>query len=170
MVLQYIKKKLGKETLQRKILFLSYMEGKCTAVRLKDHIVQCLAERGFPEPEELIKKMTFVSDGGSDFVAALRLAECYRIYCFAHFLNICQSNAFTIKVYQLQIYPAEALLQIQKVEMIVRYLVENDVSGNMQLELPKGVKRGPLPSQIPMLKTFLRKFQQVRDMLLLCEN
>ena len=44
------------------------------------HMVQCLAERGFAEPEELIKKKTFVSDGGSDFVDALKLAEFYRIY------------------------------------------------------------------------------------------
>ena len=106
-VLQYIvntqTQTIPELLLKHKIVFLTVLEGSHTAERLLEHLVQCLAERGFPEPENLLRKTMFVTDGGSDIVAALAKGNIERIYCFAHYLNICQANAFTIKIYQLNI-------------------------------------------------------------------
>ena len=52
----------------------------------------CFAERGFPQPEELLKEITFLTDGGADVVASLNMTESVRLYCFAHYLNVYLSS------------------------------------------------------------------------------
>lgn len=161
MNLQYTQKVDGILKLMYKFVFISQIEGSTTAVRIQEHLTCILAEKGFPEPEQLLKKTTFVTDGGADLVAWASMSDLERLYCFAHYLNVVLSNSFEIKIYQLDIFPPEASVVIEKVVTVVQFLTSQEIGQNLGLELPKGVKRGPLPNLMPLIKKFYLRFNQV---------
>lgn len=142
--------------LKSKVLFCTPIKGASTGANLKEHLITTCASRGFPL--ELIADTPFVSDGGADIVLALSQAELERLYCFAHYYNVCLTNAFTLKVYKLDLFTPEAKQLIATAVKVAEVLLKHGWS----FELPKGRSRGPFPSKVPLLTQLHRHFLQVK--------
>lgn len=144
--------------LKSKLFFMTPFHKSSTAVNLKEHLLQCCAERGFPE--EVVMKLKFVTDNGADLVLALY--EFDRIYCYAHYLNVRLESAFKLKVYKVQLFTSEAQDVIDAVVKAALHLKNKKLlSAEYAKVMPKGQKRGPFPSKIPLLRLFYRDFSQV---------
>ena len=53
----------------------------------------------------------------------LALCDFDKIYCFAHYLNIAFSNAFTLQIHKLKLFTADAMSLIESVTAIVQFLI-----------------------------------------------
>lgn len=85
-------------------------------------MVTALAEFGISE--EMIKKITFVTDNGSNVVKALEGFK--RLYCMCHALNVCLDTGLSIKYHELIIRclrnVPRALQIVEACDDVVRYV------------------------------------------------
>lgn len=72
-------------------------------------------------------------------------------------------NAFKLKVYKLQLFTPEAQEMIDSILRVVEFLKKQKIGEEFGLVtlLPKGMKRGPFPSKIPLFRQFAQKFEEV---------
>lgn len=150
----------GKWVSKSKVLFTTRFtkKGKYTAEDVKKHLFDTAVAKGYPR--EVLEKLPFVTDGGSDLVKALR--DYLRLYCFDHFLNVCLTNGFDLKVYQLSLYTPKATELVNDVFQVVHDLKKKRISRMFIDVMPKGNKKGPFPSKLPLLKLFYKHFDKVK--------
>ncbi|KAK3907157.1 LOW QUALITY PROTEIN: Transposable element Hobo transposase [Frankliniella fusca] len=158
---QYCGEEEGKWVLKNKVLYTTPFNnsGRHTGADVREHIFKNCSDRGFPS--SLIESVPFVTDGGSDIVVALNGVK--RFYCFDHFLNVCLKNSFEIKVYQLKLYTEEALKIIGDILEVVQNIKKKPIGRKLVEVTPKGQKRGPFPSKLPLLRLFHKNYDNIKN-------
>jgi hypothetical protein len=153
--------KEGKWVLNSKVIFTNLFKkhGTYTSSDVGDHILKHCEDRKLPQ--NLIKQIPFTVDGGADITKALNDLEIKRFYCFAHFLNVCLTNSFELKVYQLDLYTLEAKSLLTDIMEVVETVKKKPVGRDLVSELPKGRTRGPFPSKVPLLRAFYKNYNKV---------
>lgn len=161
MTAQYLATVEGKWALKSKVLFTTRFKksGKYTAADVRAHLSDSCDGKSFNPA--LIEALTFVTDGGSDIVKAL--SDCNRLYCFDHFLNVCLTNGFEVKVYQLNLYTEEARILVDDVLKVIEEMKKKPIGQKFLPVMPKGRTKGPFPSKLPLLRVFQKQYNKVNS-------
>jgi len=156
--------------LNSQVLFTSkFPEESETAENIKNHLVAEFHSLGLSVDD--IKKVVFVSDGGSNIVKALALLGVVRLYCAAHCLNVVHKRTFTLPLVDLNLLGESANKAVEEAALAVSLVKTQKLDKNLSkvlkdITVPRkdGSKSRYYKQVYPPLEIFLDNFDKVRSM------
>ncbi|KAK3916480.1 Transposable element Hobo transposase [Frankliniella fusca] len=114
--------------------------------------------------EEEVRSITFVSDRGSNIIAALR--DVKRLNCTAHIINSLLKTALCLKKYELQILNEETQKIVDSVKQVFHNLNGIRPTNVKEFPVKKTVRAGVTPpSHAPMLAAFVGREKEISKLL-----
>ena len=132
-----------------------------------ENIFLCLQEnfKAIEVSSEMLRKITFVTDGGANLVKALSLGRAERLYCAAHCLNIVLKTTFAMKLIDVDLFGecGQNVIEIAQICSLsakrLDKILKNDLKDR---SYAKTEQSRHYHSSMPMLESLLKHFSLVR--------